>query len=73
MKKITTILATLLLALNAYSQGIQDYCRLDSLKYKGDMRHYWIHVPEKLSSAAPLLICLHGYGGDAARKARWRW
>lgn len=60
----------MLFSLSAFSQGIQDYCRLDSLKYKGDMRHYWIHVPETLSGAAPLMICLHGYGGDAARKGK---
>lgn len=70
MKRISLCLCTLLVSLSAFSQGIQDYCTLDSLKYKGDMRHYWIHVPEKLSDAAPLMVCLHGYGGDAVRKSK---
>lgn len=67
MKKLILCLCGLLLAVTAFSQGIQEFCTLDSLKYKGDMRHYWIHVPEKLSDAAPLLIYLHGYGGDARK------
>lgn len=63
MKRISLCLCTLLVSLSAFSQGIQDYCTLDSLKYKGDMRHYWIHVPEKLSDAAPLMVWLYEVQG----------
>jgi polyhydroxybutyrate depolymerase len=54
----------------ASSKGIGDYCTLDSLKYNGETRRFWIHVPEKISDAAPLMVCLHGYGGDAALKGK---
>ena len=39
----------------------------DSLRYKGADHVYWVYVPDSLSVDAPLLICLHGYGGSAAR------
>lgn len=36
-----------------------------TIKFKGQEREYWISLPEGASSATPLVICLHGYGGKA--------
>lgn len=49
----------------------------DSVKISGNMRHYVMVFPENMKENAPLVMCLHGYGGginknfymvDAAKK-----
>ncbi len=34
-------------------------------KHQGMERSYWLYIPEELPEDAPLVICLHGYGGKA--------
>ena len=36
-----------------------------TMKYKGEMRTYWLYVPEGANPATPLVLVLHGYGGSA--------
>ena len=36
-----------------------------TMKYKGEVRTYWLYVPEGASPATPLVLVLHGYGGNA--------
>ena len=36
-----------------------------TMKYKGEVRTYWLYVPEGASPATPLVLVLHGYGGSA--------
>jgi len=62
---IATLMALCGLTLGAASVG--ETCVKDSLKYKGEMHEYWVYVPEKISQDAPLLLTLHGYGGNAER------
>lgn len=65
-KRIFSLLSTLLLAaISLSAQGISERCTLDSLRFQGADRIFWIHAPERLSADRPLLICLHGYGGRA--------
>ena len=36
-----------------------------TMKYKGEVRTYWLYVPEGAGPATPLVLVLHGYGGNA--------
>ena len=36
-----------------------------TMKYQGEVRTYWLYVPEGASPATPLVLVLHGYGGNA--------
>ena len=36
-----------------------------TMKYRGEVRTYWLYVPEGASPATPLVLVLHGYGGSA--------
>ncbi|MGM9785300.1 MAG: alpha/beta hydrolase family esterase [Candidatus Cryptobacteroides sp.] len=36
-----------------------------SMKHGGLTREYWLYVPDSLASERPLVIMLHGYGGNA--------
>ena len=36
-----------------------------TMKYKGEVRTYWLYVPEGAGPATPLVLVLHGYGGSA--------
>ena len=36
-----------------------------TMKYKGEVRTYWLYVPEGANPATPLVLVLHGYGGNA--------
>ena len=66
MKRFTLLLATLLAAvLTLQAQSAELTCAKDSLRWRGADRVWWIYTPTQLSADAPLLICLHGYGGRA--------
>lgn len=41
-----------------------------SLEHDGRVRHYLLHVPEGVSGKAPLVLALHGRGGDGEQMAR---
>lgn len=36
-----------------------------TMKYKGEVRTYWLYVPEGADASTPLVLVLHGYGGSA--------
>ena len=36
-----------------------------TMRYKGEVRTYWLYVPESAGPATPLVLVLHGYGGNA--------
>jgi polyhydroxybutyrate depolymerase len=36
-----------------------------TMKFKGETRTYWLYVPEGATAATPLVLVLHGYGGNA--------
>ena len=40
---------------------------LDSVKFRGDVRKYYIGIPDNPAPGRPLVICLHGYGGSAEK------
>ena len=35
------------------------------MKYKGEVRTYWLYVPEGATASTALVLVLHGYGGSA--------
>lgn len=61
-------LAIVLLAgitLNAQEQTeIQRRCVYGTYKHQGVQREYYLYQPEGLEYGAPVVICLHGYGGS---------
>ena len=36
-----------------------------TMKYKGEVRTYWLYVPENANPSTALVLVLHGYGGKA--------
>ena len=62
MRRLTFILvAFLCLVLDATAAETVRY----TMKYKGEVRTYWLYVPEGSNPATPLVLVLHGYGGSA--------
>ena len=62
MRRLTFILvAFFCLVLDATAAETVRY----TMKYKGEMRTYWLYVPEGANPATPLVLVLHGYGGSA--------
>ena len=47
-----------------------------TMKYKGEVRTYWLYVPEGADASTPLVLVLHGYG-DCIGLTTWcsggRW
>lgn len=64
MKKIIRILSLSVLfsfiSLMLSAQNIREY----KIKHAGTERSYWLYLPENHDDA-PLVLCLHGYGGKA--------
>ena len=67
MKRILVPILFLVGALSLHAADIRESCVKDSLRYKGETHVFWTYTPTHLSADAPLLICLHGYGGRAER------
>ena len=67
MKRLLCLLLLLSCGTLLAGRNVSDCCVRDSLRYKGADRIHWVYVPDSLSADAPLLICLHGYGGRADR------
>lgn len=67
MKRFLSLLPILFVCLSLQAADLGGSCIKDSIRYKGHDRIYWLHVPERISPDAPLLVCLHGYGGIAFR------
>jgi polyhydroxybutyrate depolymerase len=45
---------------------IQQRCVHGTFKHQGLSREYYLYTPAGLKDGAPLVLCLHGYGGSAA-------
>ena len=67
MRKLLCFLFGLAASLSLTAANVGECCVKDSLRYKGATRVFWVYTPKSLSADAPLLICLHGYGGRADR------
>ena len=61
MKKILLAALAALLCFLANAAETVRY----TMKYKGEVRTYWLYVPEGAGPATPLVLVLHGYGGSA--------
>lgn len=46
---------------SANAQELKEY----RIRHKGIERSYWLLLPEDIKEDAPLVLCLHGYGGSA--------
>ena len=67
MKKILLAALAALLCFLANAAETVRY----TMRYKGEVRTYWLYVPEGAGPATPLVLVLHGYGGNArTRKER---
>lgn len=64
MKPFARFALTGLLMLLA-AHGAAQETRTESLRAGGIERRYVLHLPDSLPDGAPLVIVLHGYGGDA--------
>lgn len=64
MKPFARFALTGLLMLLA-AHGAAQETRTETLRSGGIERRYVLHLPEGLPAEAPLVIVLHGYGGDA--------
>ena len=67
MKRLLSFLLILSACVTLRAADLGGSCVKDSIRFQGHDRIYWLHVPERISADAPLLICLHGYGGIAFR------
>lgn len=71
MKTITSFLFSLLLlslslAPSFGQTAIERRCVHGTFKHQGMTREYYLYTPENLKKGAPLVLCLHGYGGSGA-------
>ena len=71
MKTITSFLFSLLLlslslAPSFGQTAIERRCVYGTFKHQGMTREYYLYTPENLKKGAPLVLCLHGYGGSGA-------
>jgi polyhydroxybutyrate depolymerase len=71
MKTITSFLFSLLLlslslAPSFGQTAIERRCVHGTFKHQGMTREYYLYTPENLKDGAPLVLCLHGYGGSGA-------
>ena len=71
MKTITSFLFSLLLlslslAPSFGQTAIERRCVHGTFKHQGMTREYYLYTPENLKNGAPLVLCLHGYGGSGA-------
>ncbi len=71
IKTITSFLFSLLLlslslAPSFGQTAIERRCVHGTFKHQGMTREYYLYTPENLKEGAPLVLCLHGYGGSGA-------
>ena len=71
MKTITSFLFSLLLlslslAPSFGQTAIERRCVHGTFKHQGMTRDDYLYTPENLKKGAPLVLCLHGYGGSGA-------
>ena len=61
MKRFLISLACLLLVFAASAAETVKF----TMKYKGEVRTYWLYVPEGANASTALVLVFHGYGGSA--------
>ena len=61
MKRFLTVLLCLFIVFAAQAAETVKY----TMKYKGEVRTYWLYVPEGATASTALVLVLHGYGGSA--------
>ena len=71
IKTITSFLFSLLLlslslAPSFGQTAIERRCVHGTFKHQGMTREYYLYTPQNLKEGAPLVLCLHGYGGSGA-------
>ena len=71
IKNITSFLFSLLLlslslAPSFGQTAIERRCVHGTFKHQGMTREYYLYTPQNLKEGAPLVLCLHGYGGSGA-------
>ncbi len=71
IKTITSFLFSLLLlslslAPSFGQTAIERRCVHGTFKHQGMTREYYLYTPENPKNGAPLVLCLHGYGGSGA-------
>ncbi len=71
IKTITSFLFSLLLlslslAPSFGQTAIERRCVHGTFKHQGMTREYYLYTPQNLKKGAPLVLCLHGYGGSGA-------
>lgn len=71
MKTITSFLFSLLLlslslAPSFGQTAIERRCVHGTFNHRGMTREYYLYTPQNLKEGAPLVLCLHGYGGSGA-------
>jgi len=64
MKKLLIIAATIMTLVPAIQISGQE-AKKETMKFQGYEREYLIYVPDTLCDARPLVIMLHGHGGNA--------
>ena len=57
--RIAIIISTLCLSLTSMARSLED-----DVKFQGLQRHYYISFPENADANTPVVICLHGHGGN---------
>jgi len=55
----------LVLGVTAWGQGYLDRCEKLSMKYQGRERTFYLYQPSGVGNGSPLIVSLHGYGGNA--------
>ena len=61
MKRFLTTLLCLALVFAAQAAETVKF----TMKYKGEVRTYWLYVPENATPSTALVLVFHGYGGSA--------
>ncbi|MBR4756527.1 MAG: prolyl oligopeptidase family serine peptidase [Bacteroidales bacterium] len=62
---VIALLASLCLSAQEQTE-VQRRCTYATMKFGGVQREFYVYQPAGLQYGAPLVICLHGYGGSAA-------
>lgn len=61
LKSLLVYILVFAAAVSMSAQDIREY----KIRHDGTERSYWLYLPDGLPEDAPLVLCLHGYGGKA--------
>lgn len=65
MGRFISLTIALVLSISAWGQSYLDRCDRLSMKFQGRERICYIFQPEGVGEGSPMVMCLHGYGGNA--------